>query len=332
MNGDVEQMVREGLDRLTAGARAPAGLADRARRHRSRRRLAVGSAIAGATAAVTVAAVIGVGAAAGPGTAVGTGIQNTAYVVRHVQSALANENLVMRGSATQTYTLAKFPGKTFLEGTMITWAYGPRSQFEEITTSNCGHLLPSNGACTYRGGPERYLASGTALVNGKLTGAYVTYYNHKYSLSHGGEVAPPAACSRTARLAMGGPLIGISDWRTSIKTMLACGAATVTGHVRINGMETTEISGSVTVPLSKGYAKSVNEKKARVRYTLWVNPTTYLPVRAFGSTETYGGSAGTTVSSGVTDVQWLPPTAANVAQTLVTIPAGYQQVSSSADQ
>jgi hypothetical protein len=34
----------------------------------------------------------------------------------------------------------------------------------------------------------------------------------------------------------------------------------------------------------------------------------------------------------VTNVQWLPPIAANVAQTLVTIPAGYQQVSSSADQ
>jgi hypothetical protein len=332
MNGDVEQMVREGLDRLTEGARAPAGLADRARRHRSRRRLAAGSAIAGATAAVTVAAVLATGTAAGPGTGAGTGIQNTAYVVKQVATALANENLVMRGYATQTYTLAKFPGRTFPEGTTITWAYGPRSRFEELTTSRCGHVLPSNGACTYRGGPERYLASGTALVNGKLTGAYVTYYNHKYSLSHGAGGAPPAACSTTARLAMGGPLTGISDWRTFITTMINCGAATVAGHVRIDGAETTQISGSVTVPLSKGYAKSVNEKEARVRYTLWVNPTTYLPVRVFGSTETYGGSAGDTVSSGVTDVRWLPPTAANVAQTLVTIPAGYRQVSSAASQ
>jgi hypothetical protein len=106
----------------------------------------------------------------------------------------------------------------------------------------------------------------------------------------------------------------------------------VTGHARIDGAATTEISGSVTVPLAKGYAKSINEKEARVRYTLWVNSTTYLPVREFGSTEAYGGSMGTTVSSGVTDVQWLPPTAANIAQTLVTIPAGYQRVSSPADQ
>jgi hypothetical protein len=330
MNGDVEQMVREGLDRLTEGARPPTGLVNRARRHRSHRRLAAGSVIAGATAAVTVAAVIATGAAAGPGTGAGTRMQNTAYVMRHVASALANENLVMRGYATQTYTMAKSPGQTFSEGTMNTWAYGPRSRFEEVSTSRCGHVL-SNGACTYRGGPEAYLASGTALVSGKLTGAYVTYYDRKYSLS---PLTAPAvkACSTTARLAMGGPLTEISNWRTFITTMLGCGAATVTGHVRIDGRETTEISGSVTVPLSKGYAKTVHEKEARVRFTLWVNPTTYLPIREFGSTETYGGSGGDTVSSSVTDLQWLPPTAANVAQTLVTIPPGYQQVSSPADQ
>jgi hypothetical protein len=31
-------------------------------------------------------------------------------------------------------------------------------------------------------------------------------------------------------------------------------------------------------------------------------------------------------------MQWLPATAANVAQSLVTIPAGFQQVGSPADQ
>jgi hypothetical protein len=34
----------------------------------------------------------------------------------------------------------------------------------------------------------------------------------------------------------------------------------------------------------------------------------------------------------VTNIQWLRPTAANIAKTLVTIPAGFQQVSSPADQ
>jgi hypothetical protein len=31
-------------------------------------------------------------------------------------------------------------------------------------------------------------------------------------------------------------------------------------------------------------------------------------------------------------MKWLPPTAANIAQSLVTIPPGFQQVSSPADQ
>jgi hypothetical protein len=58
----------------------------------------------------------------------------------------------------------------------------------------------------------------------------------------------------------------------------------------------------------------------------------YLPVRVYGSDETYGGAGGPTVSASVTNVQWLPPTAANFAKTLITIPAGYTQVSSPAQQ
>jgi hypothetical protein len=282
--------------------------------------------IAGATAAVTVAAVIAPAITAGPGAGAGTRIQNTAYVMQHVASVLANGDLVMRGQSTETITSS---GHTADAGENISWAYGPRNRMVELTGSSCGHALP-NGSCTHRGGSEPFLAEGTALVNGKLTGAYVTYFDHKFSLSP--LTTPAKACSKTARLEIGGLPAGISDWRTFIKTMLACGAGSVTGHVRIDGVETTEISGSVTTSLSKGYARTVNEKAARVRYTLWVNATTYLPVREFGSTEAYGGSAGTTVSSGVTDVQWLPPTPANVAQTMVTIPAGYQQVSSPADQ
>src|ERR1019366_7102538 len=126
--------------------------------------------------------------------------------------------------------------------------------------SSCGHAQ-SNGWCTHRGGSEAYLAEGTALVNGKLTDAYVTHYDHKYSLSP--LTAPAKPCSTTARLEMGGPPAGISDWRTFINTMLACGAGTVTGHVLINGAAATEISGAVAGPVSKGLPNNGNEKEAR---------------------------------------------------------------------
>jgi hypothetical protein len=131
-------------------------------------------------------------------------------------------------------------------------------------------------------------------------------------------------CSRTASLVLGGPAVTMSNWPAFIKAMLGCEAATVTGHARIGGVETTVISGSIDVPLSKGYARSVKEKRVRVRFTLYVDSANYLPVRAYGSTETYGGAFGRDVEASVTDVRWLEPTAANIAKALVTIPHGYQ--------
>jgi hypothetical protein len=139
-------------------------------------------------------------------------------------------------------------------------------------------------------------------------------------------------CPTTAALEMGGPPLPTNHWSAFINATLACGAATVTGHVRIDGVDTTKITGSVTVRLSAGYAKVVREKWARARWTLYVDPRTYLPVRMYGSTETFGGPAGSTRFASVTDVQWLRPTAANIAKTLVTIPPGFRHVKSPADQ
>jgi hypothetical protein len=78
--------------------------------------------------------------------------------------------------------------------------------------------------------------------------------------------------------------------------------------------------------------KVIHERRLKVRWTLYVDPTTYLPVRMSGSSYTFGGPAPSSLFTSVTDVQWLRPTAANVASALVTIPAGFQQVSSPADQ
>jgi photosystem II stability/assembly factor-like uncharacterized protein len=57
MNTDVEVLLREGLDRLTAGAGVPAGMADRVLAHRRRRRTA-GYATAVAAAAAVAAALV----------------------------------------------------------------------------------------------------------------------------------------------------------------------------------------------------------------------------------------------------------------------------------
>ena len=49
------------------------------------------------------------------------------------------------------------------------------------------------------------------------------------------------------------------------------------------------------------------------RFTFWVNPATYLPVRAI-------------LGQRQTDFRWLPATPARLAQLKVTVPAGFKQV------
>jgi hypothetical protein len=319
MNTDIEELLAEGMQRFTAGVQAPAGLA-RAASRRHRRRLAVRAAIACGTAAAVAA--VAAGGVGGPARTSARGAQahEVAYVVNRVENALAGANLVFEG---RTATAA---------GPSITWAYGSRHRWEEFTGRGCGHASP-NGWCTHVGGPERYLAEGTALVGGKLTGAYVTYFDRKYSLSHRRVPPPGSACSATGALEMGGPPAPINHWSDFINQSLACGAASVTGHVWIGGVETTKITGSpVTVRLSPGYAKAVREKWARALWTLYVNPQTYLPVRMVGSTQTFGGPGGGTLFKAVTNVRWLPPTKANIRKALVTIPPGFHQMSSPASQ
>jgi len=322
MTTDVEELLRDGMERFTADVQAPAGLAHMVgrlhRRHRAlRAAVACGTAAVAAAAAVAVITAVS-GGLAGHG-AGGAQARTVAYVVRRVENALAGERLVFRGTTTSTSQAS------------ITWAYGPRYRFEEFTEKACGRVLP-NLTCSGHGGSVLAFASGTALVGGKLVGADVTYFDRTYSLAPlRGEPRQANACSTASALVMGGPPMPVGHWSDFIHATLACGAANVTGHVRIDGVDTTKITGvPVTVRLSKGYAGAVRERWARARWILYVNPRTYLPVRMYGSTQTFGGPGRGTLFASVTDVRWLPPTAANTAKALVTIPAGFHRVSSPA--
>ena len=321
MSTEVEDLLREGMERFTDGVRAPSGLAYRASSLRRRRRIVRGTlltAAAAATAAGVAVAMTAAGTVAQPGSSLAQA-RAASYVVSRVKTALATEHNV-------------FVGRTMSTGDQpsVTWAYGTHNRFEEFTGPQCGQVNAS-GDCSHQGGSVRYLAAGTALVNGRLTGAYVTYFDHKYSLSPVYRT-PASACGHAA-LTMGGPPVPTAHWSSFIKATLDCGAAKVTGHVRINGQETIQSTGKpTTVRLSPGEAKSVHERYARALWTLYVNPSSYLPVRMIGVTETFGGTGGHTRFESVTNVQWLPPTPANVGQALVSIPPGFHQVSSAADQ
>jgi hypothetical protein len=329
MNTDVEDLLRDGMERFTGEVRAPAGLA-RAAGRLHRRRRAARAAMVSATAAVTAAAAViaatgiagGTPAPAGPSAAQA---RTVAYVTSRVKQALASENLVYAARSHNTVG-EKNAGESTI--TLATWAYGSRGRFEEFAGSR---WCPPRGGCTHRGGSGLYLASGTALVGGKLTGVYVTYYNRKWSVLPSSK--PDRACSRTAALESFGPSVPASRWPAFIGATLACGAGSVTGHVRVDGVEATKITGKpVTIKLPAGEARAEGEKWATSRWTWYVNSTTYLPVRMDSWSSTYGGRWPASTASSVTDVQWLPPTAANIAKAMVTIPAGFRQVSSPADQ
>lgn len=101
MTNDVEELLREGMDRLaayanagasmdaTTDARTPATLLHRARQHNRRRRQAIAGAIAAGTAAVTAAAVIA--ASAGPGANPNAlHGQTITYVATRAEQALAH--------------------------------------------------------------------------------------------------------------------------------------------------------------------------------------------------------------------------------------------------
>jgi hypothetical protein len=302
MSLDVEDLLRQGMQRFAEQVPVPRGLAHRAARARRRRRLAIRAATVAGTAAVTAAIVVAATGGAGAGGSA-TQARTTAYVVSRVEKALADQHLVLRGRASGD------------GGPSSYWAYGPRNRFEEFTGSG-----------------KPYIAVGTALIGGKLTGVYVTYYNRKWSLLPEG-AAPANACSRTGTLEMAGPAAPARNWPAFIHATLACGAATLTGHAWIGGVKTVKITGSpVTEKLSLGEARAIHEKWLRSQWTLYVNPNTYLPVRLSGSNYTYGGPMPSYYSTGVTDIRWLRPTAANIAKALVTIPPGFRHVRSPANQ
>ena len=85
-----------------------------------------------------------------------------------------------------------------------------------LLTHRCGALCwlsrRSEGRVLAHRPGETPLAQGTALIGGKLTGPYVTYFDRKNSLSHR-RVPPPASVRRWSCCSR--------IWRTTMSTKIA---------------------------------------------------------------------------------------------------------------
>lgn len=312
MNTDVELLLGEGLDRLTADARVPSWMVGQVLGRRRRRRAAhyaIAAGVAAAVTAITVAAAAGgltapaatARARAAGGPPVTGHALATAYVVRRVENALANDDQVMR----ETISVAPdSAGSAFFDGQLtyqsVTWAYQGRNRTEFL-----GAQAQVQGTL------------GTGVVNGKLQGVQVDYIKHEWMLIPGMlSGAPVNACTKAGFLdATGDP---DTDWPLLIGRTLACGGYKMTGYAEIDGAETVKITGSRVIDMGLGRAGAIT-----ITDTLYVSPSTYLPVRIVQSSAAPGLHSSPTSA----DIRWLRPTAANRARTSVTVPCGYQEIS-----
>ena len=192
--------------------------------------------------ATAAAVIIATAAAGGTPTRTGSGLaqaRETAYIVTRVENALASEHGVYHGV---TMSTGGQPS--------VTWGYGRRSRFEEFTGKACGHAAYPSGDCTHAGGSERYLAQGTALSQGEAHRGLRDLFRPAVQPL---QVSVHPTVQRLREGGDGDGRPGAGQWRLAglVKATLACGGARVTGHARINGVQTTKITGKpVTVRLS----------------------------------------------------------------------------------
>jgi len=265
MSTDIEHDLRGAMERFTRDVQIPPGLAVKAYRHQQKRRVttravaAAGTVTAAAATAVAVAGATGAFGSAGPSPAQAT---YTAYVVRHVQHALAASRVADLVEADRTVFPAGSTLQPFPDGLVGSAGGAGSPQW------NAGYSL----RWIYHGSAElsSFTASGQRVFDWAVTPAgrttAVIYGNDTWWTAPeagpgpGPGAGPARGCIRGHEIVLGGG--AGNGWPAFIRSQLACGAYTVAGRQVIDGIDTIKITGT-SGP-----------------FTFWVNPVNYLPVRA----------------------------------------------------
>jgi hypothetical protein len=296
MNTDVEDLLREGMARFTADLQAPAGMVRRAEQRR-RRRLAQRSVVSVAALAACALVLVSVLLPGAHYNGTHRPLVDMAYVTKRVDGALRAAGPA--AIAHMTVTTNALGGTTTSEE----WSYGDR--WRSVVYSSARQPVFDEG-----GTPSTF-----TLVN---------YSARTWARARGvgGQAAPapasgPSGCLGAAvalsfMFRPGMPAIGLpaSSPPASVvkllRTAISCGTLTEAGHQRVDGIEATELTSSFRSLISE---------------TIWISPTTYLPVRVI-----IRSAPGSPVSQHTADITWLKPTAQNRAELTVPIPAGFRRV------
>ncbi len=263
--------------------------------------VAAGVAVAVATA-VTVPT-------AGAG---GGNVVTTAYVINRTERALA---AVQAGSAIQQTTFA-VTGRlqlganltpsdrdpAWLEQMRLTqvtaWSYGSRTRVAGFGVG--GRRVFDVGLASATRPRGHQLLPLPVLVGRAARSWY-------YPLSMSAPAAPPVTCQGSSQAIYNGPALmswtqaSSARWTALIREALSCGLFQLDGRQAVDGVDALRL---VATPDEVQLQQGAHE-------VLWVSPRTFLPVRmSFGR----GAAAA--------DFRWLPPTGANLATLLVTVPHG----------
>jgi hypothetical protein len=315
MNSDVENLLREGMERFTRDLWAPAGLTRRVAQRR-RRRLVLRSA-AGAAATLTAAAVAL--AAVEVPSALHSDADATAYVVKRVDSALNAAEPDEIAQMTVTTRSAPVNGGTTTTANAEEWSYG--NQWRSVVTSQAGRPVYDQGS-----------SSSSASVTVYTLVSYLarTWARQHEQRPSGIGKAGPGGCELGAAGTLQflfepglAQLLGFHNSGSSLSasvpralhSAISCGSLKVAGRQQVDGVDAIKLTTPPVSPASE---------------TIWVSPGTYLPLRVVIRSD--GPHHGLILNNQVVllataDITWLPPTAQNLAKLTVPIPAGFRKVS-----
>ena len=293
MSIDFEERLRAEMGRVQVRPRP--GLAREAHRRyaRSRRRTALAVAATGTAAAVA-------GATAGFALTAGTPgpgpIETTAYVLNHVSRALAATDAI-------GYTTAHYSGTDAIgifSDRVLEWEFGELSR--QLIESSAGQPIVDNSAR-----PE----DGRGAI---LSVHYPIreWMRIKVPLS---ELPRPSGgndnrCEANF-LSVFAPGHTAADWKQIIAAGLKCGMFTVAGRQWVDGVDAIKLTGH----------------KPAAGTTIWVDPSSYLPVRLTAQLQLYAGGNEKQNATLTIGFRWLPPTRANLKELTAPIPKGFREAS-----
>jgi len=333
MSNTDTDLLHDSIDRLTAGERLPAGLAARAFRRHRQRRIALRAAAAAGTAVIAGAGMFAavarpgaVPAVAGPARQAPAGATTqtpatltAAYVSSHTQQALAaaeRANLIQElHTVGQNYPLGLTQVLSFrLDGGGTghvveqagptasqenVWAY--RGQLREQGLDAAGKPLFDASSTTTQtpAGPR-------AVMN--VSGTGVDYPSRTWWHS-ALQLSLPAARQNACQDAfLPAPVGTTMDWAAQIRTALSCGHFQLAGHEQIGTADAVKL---VSVKTNGPYT-----------VTLWVDPSTYLPVRLIWNWLDPRAQGPGTLTG---DFQWVKPTPDSLGTLRVPVPSGFTQ-------